>query len=130
MGVLFSLPLGGGQRRALADQAEAEASAALADVTATRFAVDEMASTDMAEARYAYAAWSRAREGLDAQVAALTKLRLGYKAGEIDLTDELLGERQVHDAFRAEAAARTEAMRAITRLRIDSHTIWAPDEDE
>ncbi|MDE8653132.1 TolC family protein [Novosphingobium album (ex Liu et al. 2023)] len=127
-GVLFSIPLGGGHRQALADQAEAEASAARADVTATHYAVTEMAEGDMALARYSFAAWQRAREGLDAQIAALTKLRLGHKAGEIDLADELLGERQVHDAFRAEAQARTEAMRALTRLRIDSHEIWIGEE--
>lgn len=128
-GVLFSLPLGGGHRKAVADRAEAEASAALSDVAATRFEVNAMSQTDMARARFAFAAWQRAREGLEAQVAALEKLRLGYRAGEIDLADQLLGERQVHEAFRAEASARAEAMRAITRLRIDSHTIWAPDED-
>jgi antirestriction protein len=87
-----------------------------------------MARTDEAEARFRLAAWQRAREGLDAQVAALGKLRLGYRSGEIDLADELLGERQVHDAFRAEAQARTEAMRALTRMRIDSHELWIGEE--
>ncbi|MCT2401366.1 TolC family protein [Novosphingobium mangrovi (ex Huang et al. 2023)] len=129
-GVLFSMPLGGGNRRALSDRAEAEASAARAEVQAIRFSVDETASADMAEARYRYAAWERSRESLKAQVAALAKLRQGHKAGEIDLADELLGERQVHDAFRAEAIARTEAMRAITRLRIDSHDIWIGDDED
>ncbi|KHK90905.1 TolC family protein [Novosphingobium malaysiense] len=129
-GVLFSMPLGGGHRRALADQADAEASAARADAMAVRFAVTEVAETDMTEARFRYAAWQRARDGLNAQIAALQKLREGHKAGEIDLSDELLGERQVHDAFRVEAHARTEAMRALTRLRIDSHSIWiGQDED-
>ena len=97
---------------------------------AVRFAVKETAETDMTEARFRFAAWQRAREGLKAQLAALQKLREGHKAGEIDLSDELLGERQVHDAFRLEAQARTEAMRALTRLRIDSHSIWiGQDED-
>lgn len=127
LGVLFSMPLGGGNRKALADQAEAQAGAARAEAAAVRFDVAEMAQSDMTEARTRYLAWQRAREGLDAQVAALTKLRKGHKAGEIDLSDELLGERQVHDAFRMEAQARTEAMRAITRLRIDSHSIWIGD---
>lgn len=129
-GVLFSMPLGGGHRKALADLAEAEASATLSDAMAVRFAVKETAETDMTEARFRFAAWQRAREGLKVQLAALQKLREGHKAGEIDLSDELLGERQVHDAFRLEAQARTEAMRALTRLRIDSHSIWiGQDED-
>jgi outer membrane protein TolC len=129
-GVLFSMPLGGGHRRALADRAGAEASAAQAEAMAVRFSVTEMAQADMTEARFRYAAWQRARESLTAQIAALTKLRKGHKAGEIDLSDELLGERQVHDAFRAEAEARTEAMRALTRLRIDSHEIWIGDDND
>lgn len=129
-GVLFSLPLGGGHRKALADRAEAEAGAVASELAATRAEVAAMSQTDMVDARFAFAAWRRAREGLDAEVAALGKLRLGYSAGEIDLADLLLGERQVHEGFRAEAAARAEAMRAITRLRIDSHTLWAPDEGE
>jgi hypothetical protein len=33
----------------------------------------------------------------------------------------------VHDAFRIEAEARGEAMRAITTLRIDSHELWLAD---
>lgn len=123
-GVVLSMPLGIGHRRALADQTAAEASAARAEVIAATQAVQEMAAADMAEARYRFEAWSRAREGLTAQMAALSKLRRGQAAGQIDLADVLYGERQVHDAFRAEVSARTEAMHALTRLRIDSHELW------
>ena len=48
-------------------------------------------------------------------------------AATCDLADLLLGERMVHEAFRVEAAARAEAMRAITKLRIDSHELWLAD---
>lgn len=123
-GLVLSMPLGGGHRRALADQAEAAASAAQAEVQAAVLAVNATAAADMAEAQFRHEAWQRAREGLEAQVAALVKLRRGQAVGEIDLADVLLGERQVHDAFRAEAQARTDAQRALTRLRIDSHELW------
>lgn len=126
-GVLFSMPLGGGHRRALADQAAADAGAMRAEAAATRFDVQETAEADLAEARFRIQAWQRARQGLDAQLAALMKLRRGHEAGEIDLTDMLYGERQVHDAFRAEAAARAETLRAVTRLRIDGHDLWLTD---
>jgi hypothetical protein len=33
----------------------------------------------------------------------------------------------VHDAFRIETAARADAMRAITKLRIDAHDLWLAD---
>lgn len=123
-GLVISMPLGGGHRRALADRASAEAAAARAEATAARYAANEMASADMTEAQSRLIAWIRARDGLDAQVAALLKLRRGLAAGELGLAEVLLAERQVHDAFRAEAAARTDAQRALVRLRIDSHELW------
>lgn len=126
-GVLFSMPLGGGYRGAMADKADAEATAAAADLMAARNAIREVAETDMAEAQYRHASWLRSRESLNAQVAALLKLRRGHAAGEIDLADVLYAERQAQDGFRAEALARTEAMRALTRIRIDSHQLWIND---
>ncbi|MCB2080529.1 MAG: TolC family protein [Novosphingobium sp.] len=126
-GLLFSIPLGGGHRKALADKAGADAMAATAEATLARFTVRETADADLAEARYRLAAWQRSREALDAQMAALLKLREGHRLGEIDLSDLLLGERTVHDAFRGEAAARADAMRAVTKLRIDSHELWLAD---
>ncbi|MCP5396375.1 MAG: TolC family protein [Sphingomonadaceae bacterium] len=126
-GLLFSIPLGGGHRKALAEQAGAEASAAQAEAQLARFGVKEVADADLAEARYRIAAWKRARQAMDAQMAALLKLRRGHELGEIDLFDLLLGERMVHDAFRMEAATRAEALRSIAKLRIDSHELWLAD---
>ena len=126
-GFAITFPLGGGHRKALASQSRAEASAAQADAQLARFLVRETADTDLAEARYRYSIWQRVRESLSAQMAALEKQRTGYSQGEIDLADLLLGERMVHDAFRSESEARTAAMRAITRLRIDSHQLWLGD---
>lgn len=126
-GLIFSVPLGGGNRRAQADQAAATASAARSEERLAHFTVTQTAEDDLAEARYTLAVWQRAREGLEAQTAALTKMRRGQELGEIDLADRLLAERMVHDAFRGEVAARTEALRAITKLRIDSHDLWLAD---
>ncbi len=126
-GVVFSMPLGGGYRKAVADEAGAGASAARAEEQLARFRVLETADADAAEARYRIAAWQRARESIEAQMAALAKLRRGHQLGEIDLGDLLLGERMVHEAFRIEATSRAEAVRAITKLRIDSHQLWLAD---
>lgn len=126
-GVVFSMPLGGGHRKALADEAGAGASAARAEEQLARFQVQETADADVTEARYRIAAWQRARESIEAQMAALGKLRRGHQLGEIDLSDLLLGERMVHEAFRTEAASRADATRAITKLRIDSHELWLAD---
>jgi outer membrane protein TolC len=126
-GLTFSLPLGGGHRRALAGEAEAGASAARAEESLARYNVEETANADVIEARYRIAAWQRSRETVEAQTAALQRLRRGYELGEIDLADLLLGERMVHDAFRIEAEARGQAVRAITKLRIDAHELWLAD---
>lgn len=127
LGVIFSIPLGGGHRRALADEAAAGAAAAAAEEQLARVNVQETADSDLAQARYRLASWERARAAVEAQMAALLKLRRGHELGEIDLADLLAGERLVHDAFRIEASARVEAIRAITRLRIDSHELWLAD---
>ncbi|WP_271439765.1 TolC family protein [Pontixanthobacter luteolus] len=126
-GVVVSVPLGGGHRKALASEAGASASAARAEEQLARYNVQETARADVAEARYRLAAWERSSETVEAQMTALAKLRRGHQLGEIDLADLLLGERMVHDAFRIEAEARAEAMRAITKLRIDSHELWLGD---
>ncbi|MBU0555302.1 MAG: TolC family protein [Alphaproteobacteria bacterium] len=127
VGLVFSLPLGGGHRAALADRAAAQSSSAQAEAALVRYNAHEVANADFAEASYRYLGWQRAREGLEAQMAALARLRRGNQLGEIDLAALLLGERLVHDAYRAEAIARTEALRAITKLRIDSHELWLRD---
>ncbi len=126
-GVIISMPIGGGHRRAVASEASAGASAARADEQLARFDVAETASADVTAARFRIASWQRARDSVAAQMAALEKLRRGHQLGEIDLADLLLGERMVHDAFRREAEARAEAMRSITKLRIDAHDLWLAD---
>jgi outer membrane protein TolC len=126
-GVIVSMPLGGGYRRALASEASASASAARANEQLARFDVSETAAADMASARFRIITWQRARESVEAQMAALVKLRRGHQLGEIDLSDLLLGEQMVHAAFRIESEARVEAMRAIAKLRIDAHDLWLGD---
>jgi len=126
-GVIVSMPLGGGHRRAVASEASAGAAAARADEQLARFDVAETANADVTDARFRIISWQRAREAVAAQIAALEKLRRGHKLGEIDLADLLLGERMVHDAFRREAESRAEAMRAIIKLRIDAHDLWLAD---
>lgn len=126
-GLVLSIPFGGGHRSAMADRAAAEASASEADVRAVEANVAEVAATDIAEAEYRLTAWQRARDALGSQVAAIAKLRRGYKLGEVDLVDLLAAERLVGEAFRVEALSRVEAHRAITRVRIDSHDLWLKD---
>jgi len=126
-GVVVSIPLGGGYRLARANEAGASASAALSEAQLVRIEVEETATSDFVEARYRIATWQRAREAVEAQIEALEKLRRGHELGEIDLADLLLNERTVHAAFRIEVQARADAMRAVTKLRIDAHELWLAD---
>lgn len=126
-GVVFSVPLGGGHRSGLADKAASDAQAAAAELSGVKLDVQEMADGDVASAQAAFTTWQFARAALDAQVAALQKLRRGQQLGAIDLAEVLQGERLAHQAFRSEAQARAEANRAISRLRIDSHNLWISD---
>jgi outer membrane protein TolC len=123
-GLVLSMPIGGRARSATADRVAAEAQAATAERLLVRIDVQEVADSDVASVGANFAAWQRAREALDAQVAALQKLRRGQDLGAIDLSDVLQAERLTHAAFRSEALARAEAHRAINRLRIDSHNLW------
>lgn len=127
LGIIATIPLGGSHRSALADRAASEAVAASAEASAVSLDVEEMAATDVVNADAAWQAWLRSREGAKAQVAAVLKMRRGYDLGAMDLADLLLAERQTQDMFRAEAQARTDALRAITRILIDSHSIWIDD---
>lgn len=128
LGIIATIPLGGGHRTALADRAASEAVAASAEASAVAQDVEEMAATDVVNADAAWQAWLRSREGAKAQVAAVLKMRRGYDLGAMDLADLLLAERQTQEMFRAEVQARTEALRAITRIMIDSHSIWIGDD--
>ena len=60
---------------------------------------------------------------------ALARLRQGRRLGAIDLASLLFAERQSFDADRAELDARATAVRAIFKLRIDAHLIWAKPEE-
>ncbi|GGB65914.1 TolC family protein [Blastomonas aquatica] len=130
LGLIATIPLGGSHRSAIADRASSEAVAVAAEAAAVGFDVREMADGDLVNANSAWQAWLRSREGAKAQVDAVLKMRRGYDLGAIDLADLLLAERQTHDMFRAEILARTQALRAISRIMIDSHSIWIGDDDQ
>jgi outer membrane protein, heavy metal efflux system len=123
-GLVFSMPIGGGYRRAAADRTAADASAALSDRLAVTRDVEEMASSDAAMVRAALATWQGRRAALNAYVDATARSRRGYALGALDLSDLLLAERQSAEAFRAAAEARIAALRAICQLMIDSHNLW------
>jgi len=124
VGVIFAMPLGGRARAAAADRAVAAHTAAASELTATRNAINAMAAEDAALAVGYLAAWDHARQAAEASASAAERQRAGHKLGGVDLADRLLAERLARDAALDEVKARTAALEAITRLRIDSHTLW------
>lgn len=129
-GVLFALPFGGGWRSAQADRAAAQADAAQADLHNVELAMADLAESDVGEARTALDAWGEARAAREAQGAVLARTRRGQALGELSLADVLLAERMMHEARRGELTARAEALRALTRIRIDAHELWIGDADD
>jgi outer membrane protein TolC len=124
IGVVASIPIGGKARAAIAGQAAADARAAAADFAAARYTAQETAATDYAEASKRWTAWQRSIEARSSSEKAAQRLRQGYRLGGVDLADLLYAERQAQEALNAETAARADALRAFSRLRIDAHELW------
>ena len=128
IGVVASIPFGGGYRRAVGDQATANRSAAEARLAATRRDIEATANMDLANATAGIAAWEAATAAASSGGMAVARLRQGRQLGATDLATLLYAERQSLEANRAELAARSAAVRAILKLRIDAHLIWAKPE--
>lgn len=123
-GLVASIPLGGGHRRAAAERASAEANAARLELAVVQRGVNAVADTDLANARNRIAAWRRAEAAVTSADAAVARVARGHALGQIDLAELLYARRQATEARRAEIAARVESDRALLRLQIDAHVIW------
>ena len=128
-GVVASIPLGGGYRRAAADQASAEANAARLELANIQRSVAAIADADLSNARTRLEAWRSAQASAQSASDAAGRTERGYQLGQIDLVELLYARRQANDARRSEIDARSEASRALLKLQIDSHSIWIPDGD-
>ncbi len=129
-GLVLSMPLGGSYRKAQADMATADAGAARLDLMQARRAVEAMARSDMVNVTNRMAAWDRLRAAMTSATAAADRTARGYDLGVIDLTDLLLARRQMQEAVRSEIEARSAAIAAIVKVRIDSHSIWQGVDEE
>ncbi|MDF0544905.1 TolC family protein [Sphingobium sp. H39-3-25] len=128
-GVVASIPLGGGYRRAAADEASAEANAARLELANIQRSVAAIADADLSNARTRLEAWRSAQASAQSASDAAGRTERGYQLGQIDLVDLLYVRRQANDARRSEIDARSEASRALLKLQIDSHSIWVPEGD-
>ncbi len=124
VGLSVSLPLGGGHRRALARQANAQAYAAQSDLVAVQRQIAGDAAADVAEYRSRESAWQASRAAVVRAERSAALATRGQQLGAIDLADRLYAERQANEARAQELAARAAAARLLLKLRIDSHTLW------
>ncbi len=126
VGVSLSVPLGWGYRGAGAQRASAEATAAEYDLAEVRRAIQAIADADVSDVRTRIAAWTSMATSARSAAEAAARTQRGYQLGAIDLSDLLYIQKQANDAHRAEIAARDQASRAVIKIQIDSHVIWAP----
>ncbi len=129
VGLQLSIPLGFSHRRAAASKASAQASAAGFEREAVKRDIQATADTDAAEVRTRIAAWTSTAASAKSASSAAARTERGHQLGAIDLADVLFLQKQANDARRAEIAARSAASRAVLKLLIDSHEIWAEAHD-
>ncbi|PKQ01246.1 MAG: transporter [Alphaproteobacteria bacterium HGW-Alphaproteobacteria-13] len=129
-GVVMSMPLGGGHRRAAAERASAEGNAAQLEHMMVQREVRAIADADLSNATLRLEAWKSADLSAQSAGDALARTERGYQLGQIDLVDLLYARRQAGEARRSEVMARSEAARALLRLEIDSHSLWVRHEDD
>jgi outer membrane protein TolC len=128
LGVVATMPLGGGYRRLQAEEAAANARAAAQDLAGVQRSVAATAAADRALAEPP-CRWKALAQSADAANAVAERTIAGGKLGAIDLADVLFAQRQAGDARREEIAARMAALRAILKLEIDSHVVWIDADD-
>lgn len=124
-GVVASLPLGGGYRRALASQASANASASFAERMEVEREVRSQAAADIAELRARLASWRASQTAVERAERSTELTARGQSFGAVDLSDLLYAERQANEARAQEIAARVTAARLITNLRIEAGLLWS-----
>lgn len=125
-GIVASIPIGGRYRARAADEADAVARSAALEMSVVQREVEATANADLSNAKMRLAVWREVAEAGKRAQAVTERTARGYTLGAIDLADLLYAERQAQDTRRAEINARSEALRAILKLEIDSHVTWAP----
>ena len=129
-GVVMSMPLGGGHRRAAADRASAEGNAAQLEHMSVQRTVRAIADADLSSATLRLEAWKNTDLSAQSAANALVRTERGYQLGQIDLGDLLYARRQAGEARRSEIMARSEAARALLKLEIDSHSLWVVHDED
>jgi cobalt-zinc-cadmium efflux system outer membrane protein len=127
-GLVATIPFGGARRSAAVEQHLAESRAAAAELAALMAASRAAAEASRIATLSAVEAWGASARALDSATSAVRRQRIAHAAGASSLAELLYVERQAGEAARAEALKRAAATKAIVRLQINAHLLWAsPD---
>lgn len=124
LGLVFSVPIGGSARRAVASEQFALAAAHAADAEAARRKVGGDARMFALRSEATHAAWTLAQQAAEASRSQRDRLRRGHELGGVDIEDLLAARRRALEAAQQETQARVAAHRAIARLLLDAHAYW------
>lgn len=124
LGVVISIPIGGGARSGVALRDASAARIARQQLERTRREIRSTARTDVIAAEAGYRAWLQANVALAASTSAIQRMRRGFELDAMNLSELQVAERRHADVRRAESEARMRANRAWLKLMIDAHELW------
>ena len=127
LGLVFTMPIGGRHRAALADAEGANAAALHGDAAAMRRDIAREAEQTVRMVAQARKHWLAQQRALSASADASRRIRRGWELGELPLADWLLAERTHRQIALTEASARADAEQARLRVLVDSHELWHGD---
>ncbi|MDH0365143.1 TolC family protein [Comamonas aquatica] len=129
VGMSISIPLSGTYRNERMLQALQETEVAHAQLDAKRRELDAEVAETYINATSSFERWRLSAEGLTAIQSNARLTQRAYTLGEVDLQGLLLARKQALEANISTEQARSEALRAQSRLLIDAHLIWGLAED-
>src|SRR3546814_14250818 len=107
-GVVMSMPLGGGHRRAAADRASAEGNAEQLEHMSVQRTVRAIADADLSSATLRLEAWKNTDLSAQSAASALARTERGYQPRPLDLSTLLSARRQPGGAPRSDTLAQSE----------------------
>lgn len=129
IGLTVTVPLGGRARSADAALARSAARAAQGNAQFVRDGVFAEARAVIADARLTYRTWQTLAEAAAQFQQAADATARGYALGEFDIGAMLVARRQSQEAQQQLMAAQLAAHRALSRVLLDAHQLWALPHD-
>ncbi|QHJ00435.1 TolC family protein [Xylophilus rhododendri] len=125
IGLTLSIPLGGTYRDARVQEALRMQDAAQSALDARWLELEALVAERLADAGGSYARWQYASRSMAITRDNARLTQRAFSLGEADLQTLLLSRRLSGDAALGELQARSAALRAGYRLRLEAHQLWA-----